>query len=66
MKKMKLEWIALMMILLSGCNTPTKQESSEKPKKSERNFPEALKAAFEAHGGIEKWESFETLEFDVP
>ena len=43
-----------------------KSESPEQILAQEPRWPAILDEAFAAHGGIEKWQSFETLEYDVP
>ena len=65
-----LQVVALSVLVLS-CGQPPKQEESAATKtedvapEKKRTYPETLAKALEAHGGIDHWDSFGTLEYDL-
>lgn len=56
---------AILVLAMSACSTP-KEPVNETAVPPVSPWPTILDQAFEAHGGLEKWQSFETMEYDVP
>jgi len=68
---MKYYIILLAATLLFSCKeAPKEMENAttieEKVMMEESKYPEALKAVFEAHGGLANWRSQKTLSYDIP
>ncbi len=57
-------FFGLLLLILVACSAP-KQEEQAAETAPKRTFPPTLNKGFTAHGGIDKWDSFNTLKFDV-
>lgn len=63
--------LAVIAFLIAGCNSPpgsTETTTSAAPTTNNNNlseYPSVLQQALEAHGGLNRWKSFEKLEYDV-
>lgn len=56
-------FIGLLTLVVVACSAPTQEQPAvEVPT---RTFPANLKKGFDAHGGIENWDAFRSLKFDV-
>ncbi|QSE96580.1 DUF6503 family protein [Fulvivirga lutea] len=67
MKKIAISLLCL--IAFGACNQTPKSDSeniaSEEAQETKNNYPELLTAALEAHGGIDQWNSFSTMQYDL-
>lgn len=65
----KLLTLIILSALFFGCQPKANQEVSETPtnnsQSAENQYPELLQKALEAHGGIDKWNSYSSLQFDL-
>lgn len=59
----KILYFTMLVATLAACQTNTTTETTEE--KPAKTYPEVLEAAFDAHGGIERWQSMRTLQFDL-
>ena len=58
-------FLIVALLLISGCQQKVTERATSTPEHWE-NIPQALRAGLEAHGGLEKWASMQTLEFAFP
>lgn len=54
-------FLGLLLLLLPACTSPGSQPASATP--ASPAYPPLLQQALQAHGGLERWQSFETLRF---
>ena len=60
----------LLILVLSACgekksNTDQKNEETTQNKTDKPDYPNNLSAIFNAHGGMDKWNSMQTLKFEM-
>lgn len=68
---MKKTAIVLLAIAMGACKNDSKKEEVPNVEKevatiTESNYPEALGAIFDAHGGLDAWRGQHTLVYDIP
>lgn len=54
-----------VLILMVACSAPQKDQPTETPTAPRRSFSSILTKAFEVHGGIDNWDKFRTLTFEI-
>lgn len=54
----------LMLIAMLACSTSNQNPPAEAPSMPKRSFTPTINKAFAAHGGIDKWDSFQTLTYE--
>lgn len=57
--------LGLLAIAMVACSSPGNEPQGEAPTQPKRVFTPIVTKAFDAHGGIDKWDQFQTLKFDI-
>lgn len=56
----------LLLLVMVACSTPKQEPAAEVPPVSpKRSFTPTTTKAFAAHGGIDQWDSFRTLTYEI-
>lgn len=61
---MKFYKLLLLVFITLSCNSSNDRQTNDEIGSNKNSYPELLSKALEAHGGLEKWNSFGTLSFD--